>query len=160
MARSRGILNDNTVGIVYANTDTTIATSRNVIASSSATTRRLSFEVTKPGIRPSVSSGVSSPVTMYTSGTVTSVAFSFRSKVVTTNAAASTATTIKLNQIPFGSSTVNVANTLTVPGGVLTSSNTLNIAFSAGDKFYIDVSAIGKPNPGQGLLVTLTYYGN
>lgn len=160
MARVRGILNDNTVGIVYANTDTTVATSSNSIASSSATTKRLSIEVTKPGIKPSVSSGASSPITFYTSGTITNIAFSFRSKVVTTNAAASTATTIKLNQIAFGSSTVNVANTLTVPGGVLTSSNTLNIAFSAGDKFYIDVSAIGAPNAGQGLLVTFTYYGN
>jgi hypothetical protein len=137
-----------------------VATSSNSIASSSATTKRLSIEVTKPGIKPSVSSGASSPITFYTSGTITNIAFSFRSKVVTTNAAASTATTIKLNQIAVGASTVNVANTLTVPGGVLTSSNTLNIAFSAGDKFYIDVSAIGAPNAGQGLLVTFTYYGN
>jgi hypothetical protein len=160
MARVRGILNDNTIGILYANTDTTVATSSNSIASLSSTTKRLSIEVTKPGIKPSVSSGVSSPITFYTNGIITNIAFSFRSTVVTTNAAASTATTIKLNKIAFGSSSINLENTLTIPGGVLTSSNTLNIAFIAGDRFYIDISSIGKPNPGQGLFVTFTYYGN
>lgn len=159
MARVRGILYDNDLSVIYANTASS-GNSRNAIASSSATTKRLSIEVTKPGIKPSVSSGVLSPITMFTSGTITGASFTFRSKVATTNAAASTATTIKLNQIAFGTTTVNVANTLTIPGGSTTSSNNLNINFSAGDKFYIDVSAIGAPNPGQGLLVTLTYFGN
>jgi hypothetical protein len=159
MARVRGILYDNDLSVIYANTATS-GNSRNAIASSSSTTKRLSIEVTKPGVRPSVSSGASSPITMFTSGTITGASFTFRSKVVTTNASASTATTIKLNQIEFGASTANLVNTLTIPGGLTTSSNNLNINFNAGDKFYIDVSSIGKPNPGQGLFVTLTYYNN
>lgn len=160
MARVRGILNDNGVGIVYANTDNTLtANSGNIIASVAATTKRLSIEVTKPGVNPSVSSGASSPITMFTSGTITAVSFTFRAKVATTNAAATSATTIKLNQLAFGATSSNVANTLTIPSGMKTSSNTLNVAFSPGDRFWIDVSAIGRPNPGQGLLVTFTYYG-
>lgn len=159
MARVRGILNDNSVASIYANTSVSKNVSSNsVLASTTSSVKRLSIEATKPGIKPSVSSGASNPVTMFNNGTITGASFTFRSLVATTNAAASGATTIRLNKLAYGTTTSTVANTLTIPGSTISSSNTLNVAFNTGDRFWVDVASIGKPNPGLGLLITLSYY--
>ena len=164
MGSTRGIINDNTSGKVYANTDNTTNTSFVVasssVASGSGISRSLSIELQRAGKNLSVANGAANPITMLASGNITSALFNFRASSLSSNGSASGATTIRLNYQAYGSLTANTINTMIIPSSTASSTNTLSIPFGSGDKFWVDVVSIAPSTPGQGLLMTLNFTRN
>lgn len=161
MARVRGFINDNSSGKVFANTSNTTNANfivvSSAVASGSGVKRNLSIQLQKAGRRMSAANGAANPITMFSSGNITSVLFNFRATSTKSNPAASGETTIRLTHQPYGSSNANTVGTMIIPANTSSSTNVLSMAFNSGDKFWADVVSVASTNSGQGLLMTLNF---
>ena len=158
MARTRGILHDNTSGKLYANVTTSVgATSDQLIAGSRKSTQSLSFK--SPGT--AISAVIATQGTLFnTTGVITNISYKFVSSTgVSANTAApqgssANVTLRKVSSTGVSSSTMYALQPL-LANGIVTSSST---AINPGDTFYWDINNVGSSFPGQGLIIMMDYF--
>ena len=158
MARTRGVLLDNTTGRVYANVATSIGTtSDQLIAGKRQSTQVITLK--QPGT--AISAVIATQGNLFnTAGVITNISYKFVNAAglpANTAAPQGSSANVALRRVSsngVSSSTVYALQPLIANGTITSSTTTIN----AGDTFYWDVNNVGKTSPGQGLVIIMDYF--
>jgi hypothetical protein len=162
MTRRRSFIIDNTQGKVFYNTTNSISFTADLVAASVAVKSQPIF-VKPPGY------SVSTVNAIYGwTATGNTVLTTIKMDCISTNPAVIPNSTVGPTgqNLVIGMRKISSTGTYTslgsfnIPAGSYTSNTTVNYYINTGDSIYIDVTQVGSGNPGQGLKVTLYYYGD
>ena len=158
MARTRGILHDNTTGRVYANVASSIGTtSDQLIAGSRKSTQVITLK--QPGTAISAVTATQGNL-FNTAGVITNITYKWVNAAgISANTAApqGSSANVALRRVTTtgtSSSTVYALPALLANGTISSATTVIN----AGDTFYWDVNNVGKTSPGQGLVIIMDYF--
>ena len=158
MARTRGILHDNTSGRLYANVTTTLGSTADMLIAGKRQST-LSLTLKSPGTAISaVTATQGSPFN--TTGIFKNISYKWLNAAgVSANTAAPQGSSANVALRRVSSTGVSSSTTYELPAlaanGVISSTT---IAINAGDTFYWDVINVGKASPGQGLIILADYF--